>query len=107
MFVSVVSLDRGADTTRARFDALPAALDRAGVPLAANAPIITDDPIWLAESAHVTALALPEESPESVLALARHFGSRLLVIVQNRRRRECRRSSTTARPPHNASARFG
>ena len=82
MFVSVVSLDRGADTTRARFDALPAALDRAGVPLAANAPIITDDPIWLAESAHVTALALPEESPESVLALARHFGSRLLVIVQ-------------------------
>ena len=83
MFVSVVSLDRGADTTQARFEALPAALDRAGVPLAANAPIITDDPIWLAETAHVTALALPEESPEAVLALARHFGSRLLVVVES------------------------
>ena len=81
MFVSVVSLDRGADTTRASFDALPAALDRAGVALAANAPIITDDPIWMAETANVTALALPEESPESVLDLARRFGSRLLVVV--------------------------
>jgi hypothetical protein len=64
MFVSVVSLDRSADDTRARYDALPAALDRAGVPLAANAPVITDNPIWLAETAHVTALALPEESPQ-------------------------------------------
>ena len=82
MFVSVVSLDRSADDTRARFDALPAALDRAGVPLAANAPVITDNPIWLAETAHVTAVALPEESPQSVLALARHFGSRLLIVAQ-------------------------
>ena len=82
MFVSVVSLDRAADETRARYDALPAALDRAGVPLAANAPVITDNPIWLAETAHVTAVALPEESPAAVLALARHFGSRLLVVVQ-------------------------
>jgi hypothetical protein len=27
-------------------------------------------------------VALPEESPAAVLALARHFGSRLLVVVQ-------------------------
>ena len=82
LFVSVISLDRGADTTRARFEALPAALDRAGVPLAANAPIITDNPIWLAETAHVTALALPEESPQAVSDLARHLGSKLLIVVQ-------------------------
>jgi hypothetical protein len=80
--VSVVSLDRAADSTRARYEALPAALDRAGVTLAANAPVITDNPIWLAETAHVAALALPEESPDAVLALARHFGSRLLIVVQ-------------------------
>jgi hypothetical protein len=88
MLVSVVSLDRQADTARARYEALPAALDRAGVPLSANAPIITDNPIWLAETAHVTALALPEESPEAVLSLARRFGSRLLVVVQTDGERE-------------------
>jgi hypothetical protein len=82
MFVSVAALDRGADGTRASYEALPAALDRAGVPLADNAPVITDNPIWLAETAHVTALALPQESPDAVLALARHFGSKLLIVVQ-------------------------
>jgi hypothetical protein len=83
MFVSVDSLDRQATEVLNRYDALPAALDRAGVPLADNAPIITDNPIWLAETAQVTAIALPEESPDAVLALARHFGSRLLVVVQS------------------------
>jgi len=82
MFVSVISIDHQADGTRARYEALPAALNRAGVPLAANAPIITDNPIWLAETTHVTALALPEESPEAVVALARQFGSRLLIVLQ-------------------------
>jgi hypothetical protein len=82
MFVSVAALDRGADGTRASYEALPAALDRAGVPLPDNAPVITDNPIWLAETAHVTALALPEESPDAVLALARRFGSKLLIVVQ-------------------------
>ena len=83
LFVSVASLDRSADGTRAHYEALPAALERAGVPLAPNAPIITDNPIWLAETAHVTALALPEESPDAVLDLARRFGSRLVIVVQS------------------------
>ena len=82
MFVSVGSLDRHAAEVGNRYDVLPAAMDRAGVPLADNAPIITDNPIWLAETAGVTAIALPEESPDAVLALARHFGSGLLVVVQ-------------------------
>ena len=64
---------------RAAVDGL---LHGAGVPLADNAPVITDDPIWLAETAHVTALALPQESPDAVLALARHFGSKLLIVAQ-------------------------
>ena len=52
---------------------------RAGIPLPADAPVITDNPIWLAETAGVTAVALPEESPQAVLALASQFGSRLLI----------------------------
>jgi len=51
------------------------------VPLADNAPIITNNPIWLAESAHLSTLALPEESPEAVLALAHRFGAKLLVVT--------------------------
>ena len=81
MFVSVASLDRQAGDTRARFDALPAAMERAGISLSDNAPIITNSPIWLAETSGVTAVALPEEPPQTVLALARHFGSKLLVTV--------------------------
>jgi hypothetical protein len=88
MFVSVGSLDHQAAEIQNRYDALPAALNRAGVPLADNAPIITDNPIWLAETAQVTAIALPEESPDAVLALAHHFGSRLLVVVQSDDERE-------------------
>jgi hypothetical protein len=82
LFVSVASLDRQAADTQARFDALPSAMERAGLPMAANGPIITDNPIWLAETSHVTTLSLPEESADAVVALARHFGSRLLIIMR-------------------------
>jgi hypothetical protein len=80
MLVSVGSLNRTAAEMRDRYDALPAALERAGVPLAQNQPVVTDNPIWLAETAHVTAIALPEESPVAVVALADRFGARLLVV---------------------------
>jgi len=79
--VSVVAVQQQSGDDRARYDALPAALARAGLPLAGNAPVITNNPIWLAESAHVTTLALPEESPEAVVALAQRFGAKLLVIT--------------------------
>jgi hypothetical protein len=32
---------------------------------------------------HVTALALPDESPEAVLALARRFDARLLIVADD------------------------
>ena len=79
--VSVSAVSRQADDVRARYEALPAAIARAGVPLG-DGPVITDYPIWLAESARVQTLALPEEPPDAVLDLARHFGAKLL-IVQN------------------------
>jgi hypothetical protein len=65
-----------------------AALDRAmavvGRPLETSGPVITDFPIWLAEADRANALALPNESPPSVLDLARTFsGTRTLVVWGN------------------------
>jgi hypothetical protein len=79
-FVTVSDIARQADDARTRYEELPAAMARAGVPLDGSHPVITDNPIWLAESARVPALALPEESPEAVLDLARHFGAQLVVV---------------------------
>jgi hypothetical protein len=78
--VSVVTVSQGADEARARYEALPAAMGRAGVPLDGKNPVITDNPIWLAESARIPTLALPEESPDAVLDLAGRFGARLLIV---------------------------
>jgi hypothetical protein len=79
-FVTASDMARQADDARTRYEELPAAMARAGVPLDGAHPVITDNPIWLAEAARVPALALPEESPEAVLDLARHFGAQLVVI---------------------------
>lgn len=78
--VSVASVSNQAADVQARYDALPAAMARAGVPLDGASPVITDNPIWLAEAARVPTLALPEEPPDAVLDLARHFGAALLVV---------------------------
>lgn len=78
--VSILTLSSKADDVRARYEALPAAMARAGAPLADTGPVITNFPIWLAESAGVRTLALPQESPASVLDLARRFGAQLLVL---------------------------
>ena len=55
----------------------------AGHPLDASAgPVITNFPIWLAETQRIPALALPDEPPTDVLDLARSFpGTRLLVLI--------------------------
>ncbi len=54
--------------------------EAAGVPLTTGDPVISDSPIWLAESLRNPTLALPQESPRSVLDLARTFGARVLVV---------------------------
>jgi hypothetical protein len=53
-----------------------------GAPLDGSAPVIHDSPIWLAESARVPTIALPDESPADVLDLATHFGARWLIVGQ-------------------------
>ena len=78
--VTVTDIARQANDVRDRYEALPAAMARAGAPLEGAGPVITDNPIWLAESTRAPSLALPEESPESVLDLANRFGATLLVV---------------------------
>jgi len=78
--VTVTGMASQAGDVQARYQVLPAAMARAGVPLDGSSPVITDNPIWLAEAAPVPALALPEESPEAVLALARQFGAKILIV---------------------------
>jgi hypothetical protein len=79
-FVTITALGGQADDTRLSYEVLPAAMARAGVPLDGAHPVITDNPIWLAEAAGVPTLSLPEESPEAVLTLANRFGARLLIV---------------------------
>ena len=65
------------------YDELGSRMAAAGHPLDASAgPIITNFPIWMAESQRVPALALPNEPPADVVDLARAFpGTRFLVLV--------------------------
>ncbi len=44
--------------------------------------MIHDFPIWLAETARVPTLALPDESPSDVLDLATHFGAKWLIVAK-------------------------
>ena len=54
-----------------------------GRPLDATAgPVISNFPIWIAESQRISALALPDEPPGDVLDLAATFpGTRYLVLT--------------------------
>ena len=55
-----------------------------GHPLDASAgPIISNFPIWMAETQRTPALALPDEPPRDVLDLANdpRFGARLVVLI--------------------------
>jgi hypothetical protein len=70
--------------TARRFSELAVRMAAAGHPLDASAgPVITNFPIWLAETQRIPTLALPDEPPTDVLDLARSFdGTRLLILMQ-------------------------
>jgi hypothetical protein len=53
-----------------------------GVP--ADAPIITDHPVWVSEATGRPALALPDEPVSSIVDLARTFGARAVLVMENR-----------------------
>lgn len=78
--LSIYGVARSASDTETHYRDLTAALASAGVDLRSEGPIIANYPVWLAESARVPTIALPDESAASVLDLARHFGSKLVVV---------------------------
>ena len=92
LFTAVLlpTFGRDGDAVRDRYAALPDALRAVdaypSIPRqlggSSVAPaVITDFPIYLAETAGFYTLALPDESPSSVLDLARHFPNTNIVIV--------------------------
>jgi hypothetical protein len=81
LLVSVASIAGVATDAQARYTALAERLTAVGLPPSRAAPIIADFPIWMAWSMQVPTLGLPDESPSSVLDLARHFGAHVLVVT--------------------------
>ena len=67
--------------TLRRFVDLDLRLDEIGLTAEASRPLITDTPIWLPYTHGGTALALPYESPSSVLDLARRFHAPAVVTL--------------------------
>jgi hypothetical protein len=74
---------QGSRDTARHFEELGVRMAAIGRPLDATAgPVISNFPIWMAETQRVHSLALPDETPEDVLDLAAAFpGTRLLVLV--------------------------
>ena len=68
-----------AAAVRDRYAALAGQLAAQGISLAGRGPVISDFPIWLADTLDIDAIALPAEPPESVVDLARTFRSGWLV----------------------------
>lgn len=82
--VLLSSFASGSAGTARVFDELGVRMAAAGHPLDASAgPVITNFPIWLAETQRIPTLALPDEPPSDVLDLARTFkGTRYLILIQ-------------------------
>ncbi len=80
--VLLPSFGAGSRDTQALYDELQRRLAAVGEPLGPDAdPVISNFPIWVAETARVSALGLPDEPPADVLDLAGTFGARLLVLT--------------------------
>ena len=71
----------GSVATARQFAALDRQMTAAGLAIADLGPVITDAPIWVPYVGGGVGLALPYESPTSVVDLARHFGARTVVVV--------------------------
>src|SRR5262249_12772543 len=80
--VVLPSFGTGSQSTADRYAALAAVMTEVGHPLDGSAgPVITNFPIWMAETQRIPSLALPDEPPRDVLDLAHTFDARLLVLL--------------------------
>ncbi|HEY6012652.1 MAG TPA: hypothetical protein VIU37_01545, partial [Candidatus Limnocylindrales bacterium] len=70
-------------TTERLYGELGARMAAIGHPLDKSAgPVISNFPIWLAETQRIPTLGLPNEPPADILDLAHHFaGTSLLVLI--------------------------
>jgi hypothetical protein len=79
------SFAAGSRATADQYHELARRMAAVGHPLDASAgPVITNFPIWLAETPGVRALALPAESPADIVDLASHpafAGTHLLIVI--------------------------
>jgi hypothetical protein len=75
----------GASDTQRTYAVLEREMAEIGAPLDGSAPVIHDFPVWLAETARVSTLALPDETPADVLDLATRFGARWLIVASAER----------------------
>ena len=79
------TLGTNARTWEATFAAIDARMAAVGRPLDdAAGPVITNFPIWMADTLGVRALALPDETPGDVLSLAndpRFAGTHLVIVI--------------------------
>jgi len=80
--VAVPTFGTGSRAVEEEYAALQRRLAEVGRPFRPDEPVISNFPIWVAETAGVPTLALPDEPPESVLDLARTFPGTRLVVVE-------------------------
>jgi hypothetical protein len=73
----------GSQATARQYDELAERMVAIDRPLDASAgPVISNFPIWMAETQRIPVLALPDEPPLDVLDMASHFpGTRYLVLI--------------------------
>jgi hypothetical protein len=78
------SFGAGSRTTATLYQELATRMAASGHPLDASAgPVITNFPIWMAETRRIPSLALPDEPPADVLSLANYFANtHLLVLIE-------------------------
>jgi hypothetical protein len=84
LFTAVLlpSFGDGSRSTAAMYEELGRRMAAIGEPLDVGArPVISNFPIWLAETQGASGLALPNEPPSDVLDLARRFNARLVVLA--------------------------
>jgi hypothetical protein len=82
--VLLPAFGRGSVETRDDYAELGPAFEAAAVPLDDSVgPVISDFPIWLADTQGIRALALPDEPPKDVFDLSRHFpGTRYVILSE-------------------------
>lgn len=81
-FVLLPGFGAGSEATSKQFAALDRQMAAAGLPFESLGTVITDYPVWLSYTTEANGLALPAESPESVVDLARSFrGTRYVIVL--------------------------